>query len=188
MKVLALVLLAALAAGKKKAPPAPKPPPPLLTEPTAKMVDALGEKTAGMLSASTRVTLYRVSAQAGVRPNPALAVGGEYERQGAGRELTDGELKRFKALVYDDKSFKLGAPPPCSDFKPELALLGTSSADTGQLELLVSFKCGGVMFFTAKTAGRSLPGAQLDLKPSRKVWLTMVKELLPQDAAVQALK
>ena len=44
------------------------------------------------------------------------------------------------------------------------------------------------MFFTAKTAGRSLPGAQLDFRPSRKALLAMVKELMPQDAAVQALK
>jgi hypothetical protein len=177
----------AFAAAKKK-PPAQKPPPPVLTEPTAKVVDAIGEKTAAMLSGATRVTLYRVSSQPGVRPNPQLAVGVDFERQGAGRELSDGELKRFKGLVYDDKSFKLSAPPACGDFKPELALLGSSDGDTGTLEMLVSFRCGGLMFFTAKTAGRSLPGVQLDFKPSRKPLLAMVKELLPQDREVQALK
>ena len=54
--------------------------------------------------------------------------------------------------------------------------------------MLVSFKCSGLMFFTAKTAGRSLPGALLDFKPSRKALLQMLKELMPQDAVVQALK
>lgn len=188
MMLLALVVSMELLGAKKKAPPPPKPPPPLLTEPTAKVGEAIGEKTSGMLTASSKVMLYKVGGLPGVRPNPTLAVGVDFERQGPGRELTEGELKRLKSLLYDDKSFKLDKPPPCGDFKPELAFLGSSDADTGTLEMLVSFKCGGVMFFTAKTAGRSLPGAQLDFKPARKALLTMVKELMPQEPAVQSLK
>jgi hypothetical protein len=187
MKVLLIVLLVALGAGKKKPPP-PKAPPPVPTAPSAKLADALTEKTTAMLTSATKVTLYRLTSQPGVRPNPQLAVGVDWERSGPGRELTEGEMKRFKGLLYDEKSFKFDKPPPCGDFAPELALLGQSDADTGTLEMLVSFKCGGLMFFTAKTAGRSLPGAQLDFKPARKALLTMVKELMPQDAVVQALK
>lgn len=186
--LLAVVALELLGAGKKKAPPPPKPPPPVLTAPTPKVADAIGEKTAGMLTGATKVMLYRAGGLPGVRPNPSLAVGVDFERQGLGRELTEGELKRFKALLYEEKSFKLAAPPPCGDFRPDLAFLGTSAADTGTLEILVSFKCSGLMFFTAKTAGRSLPGAQLDFRPARKALLTMVKELMPQEPAVQALK
>lgn len=185
--VLVLVAVPAFAA-KKKAPPPPKPPPPLLTEPSAPVVEAISEKTANLLSAATKVTLYKVSFVPGVRPDPAKVVGVDFERSLAGRELSEGELKRLKGLLYDDKSYKLDKPPPCSTFVPELVLLGQSGADTGTLEMLLSFKCGGLMFFTTKTAGRSIPGAQIDFKPSRKALLTMVKELMPQDAAVQALK
>ncbi len=180
-----LVLMLAVGAAKKKAPP---PPPPPLTEPSAKVTEAVGEKTAAMLQASSKVMLYRVHGQPGVRPNPSLAVGVDFERQGEGRELSDEEMKKLKGLLYDAKSFKLEKPPACGDFKPDVAFLGTSEDDTGALEMLVSFKCSGVMFFTAKTAGRSLPGAQLDFKPARKPLLAMVKELLAGEPAVQALK
>jgi hypothetical protein len=180
------VAFGAGAAGKKKA-PAPKPPPPPPTEPSAKLVDAMGEKPAAMLAAATKVTLYKVLFQVGVRPNPQLEVGVDFERQGAGRELTPGELKQLHGIVYDEKSFKY-APPPCSQFVPEVAMLAQSDTDTGTLEMLYSFKCNALMFFTAKTAGRSIPGAQIDFKPSRKALLELVKGLMPQDAAVRALK
>ena len=188
--VLVLSLLVATSAGaaKKKAAPAQKAPPPVLTEPSAKLGEAMGEKTLAMLTAATKVTLYRLTSQPGVRPNPQVAVGGDWEKAGVARELSEGEMKRFRGLVYDEKSFNFDKPPPCAEFSPELAMLANSDADTGTLEMLLSFKCGGLMLFTAKTAGRSLPGAQLDFKPSRKALLTMVKELMPQDATVQALK
>jgi hypothetical protein len=186
--LLVLVTSAVALAAPKKKKKAPPPPPPIPTEPSAKLTDALSEKPTGMLAAATKVMLHRVTYQPGVRPNPQLAVGVDYEKVGAGRELTEGELKRFKGLLYDDKSFKFDKPPPCGNFSPELVFIGTSDADTGMLEMLVSFKCGGIMFFTAKTAGRSLPGAQLDFRPSRKALLAMVKELMPQDREVQALK
>jgi hypothetical protein len=183
---LVLVVIPTGAAAKKKA--AAKPPPSALTAPTAKLTEAITEKTSAMLGGATKVTLFRVQGQPGVRPNPQLAVGVDFERVGAGRELNEGELRRFKALAYDDKSFKLDKPPACGDFKPDVALLGSSDADTGTLEMLVSFRCSGLMFFTAKTAGRSLPGVQIDLKPSRKAWLQMMKELMPQDVVVQAIR
>ncbi len=183
-----VVLCSSLALGapkKKRAPPAP---PPIPTEPSAKLADALTEKPTGMLTSATKIVLQRVTFQPGVRPNPQLAVGVDYEKAGTPRELSEGELKRLRGLLYDAKSFKFEKAPACGEFSPELAFLGTSDADTGTLEMLVSFKCSGIMFFTAKTAGRSLPGAQLNFAPSRKALLTMVKELMPQDAAIQALK
>jgi hypothetical protein len=184
--ILLLVSSGAFAAKKKKK--GPPPPPPVPTEPSAKLADALTEKPTGMLTAATKVVLQRVTFQPGVRPNPQLAVGVDYEKTGTVRELTEGEVKRFKGLLYDAKSFKFEKAPPCGEFSPELVFLATSDADTGTLEMLVSFKCSGIMFFTAKTAGRSLPGAQLNFAPSRKALLTMVKELMPQEQAVQALK
>jgi hypothetical protein len=54
--------------------------------------------------------------------------------------------------------------------------------------MLYSFKCGALMFFTMKTAGRSIPGVQLDFRPSKKAMLELMKGLMPQDAAVQGLK
>jgi hypothetical protein len=54
--------------------------------------------------------------------------------------------------------------------------------------MLYSFKCGALMFFTTKTAGRSLPGAQLDFRPSKKPMLELVKGLLPQEPTVQGLR
>jgi len=182
--LLLLALPVAAAPKKKKGPP---PPPPVPTEPSAKLADALTEKPTGMLTGATKIVLQKVTFQPGVRPNPQLAVGVDYEKAGNPRELSEGELKRFRGLLYDAKSFKFEKAPTCGEFSPELVFLATGD-EVGTLEMLVSFKCNGLYFFTAKTAGRSLPGALLNFTPSRKALLTMVKELMPQEAVVQALK
>jgi hypothetical protein len=192
MKRLVLLLLLvpalALAGATKKKPPAAKPPPPPApTEPSAKLAEAMGEKPLAMLTQATKVTVYKLRFQEGVRPNPQLAIGVDYERQGNGRELNTSELKQLRGIVYDEKTFKY-APPPCNQFVPEVGMQAQSEADTGTLELLFSFKCGALMFFTAKTAGRSIPGVQLDFRPGKKPLLELVKGLMPQEPAVQALK
>jgi hypothetical protein len=186
--VLGVMLAASVALGAAKKKPAAKPPPPPPpTEPSAKLVDAMGEKQTAMLTGATKVTLFKLRYQSGVRPNPQLEVGVDFERQGNGRELTPGELKQLRGILYDEKSFKF-EPPPCSEFVPEVAMLAQSETDTGTLELLYSFKCGALMFFTSKTAGRSIPGVQIDFKPSKKALLELVKGLMPQEPTVQALK
>jgi hypothetical protein len=186
-----MVMLAASvamgAAKKKAAAKPPPPPPPAPTEPSAKLVDAMGEKAAAMLTGANKVTMYKVLFQNGVRPNPQLEVGVDFERQGNGRELTPGELKQLRGIIYDEKTFKYEAPP-CSRFIPEVAMLAQSDSDTGTLELLYSFKCGALMFFTMKTAGRSIPGVQIDFRPGKKPLLELVKGLMPQEAAIKALK
>ena len=53
--------------------------------------------------------------------------------------------------------------------------------------MLLSFKCNQVLFFTVKPGGRAVPGVALDVKPSRKKLLELVKALLPQDSALQAI-
>ncbi len=168
----------------KKAPP---PPPPPITEISAQLKDAMGEKAAAMLTGATKITMFKVLSQPGVRPNPALAVGVDYEKQGNGRELNASEMKQLRNIVYDEKSFKYAAPP-CNTFVPELAMLANNDDDTGTLEMLYSFKCGALMFFTAKTAGRSLPGAQIDFRPAKKPLLELMKGFMPQEPTVQALK
>ena len=105
---------------------AAKPPPPELTAPRRRSRGGRAED-GRLLAGSTKVMLFRVSGQPGVRPNPTLAVGVDFERQGQGRELTEGETRRFKELVFDDKSFKLDKPPPCGDFKPNSRFWGPAT-------------------------------------------------------------
>ena len=70
---------------------------------------------------------------------------------------------------------------------PDVAFQMTNSGlDT--LQMLVSFKCSQVLFFNVKNGGRTVPGLALDFKPARKPLLVLVKAVLRDDAAVQAIK
>lgn len=181
-----LLVFSAEAAGKraKKAPP---PPPPVLTAPSEKLADAMGSKAAEMLAAATKFEIARTSYTQGIRPAPDKAIGSDFQRESAWKELPKAEVEKFKAIFYDEKSFRLAANVSGCNFVPDVVFqLTSASLDTQQL--LLSFKCNQVLFFTVKTGGRAVPGMALDLKPGRKKLLELVKALLPQDAQLRELK
>jgi hypothetical protein len=185
MGQLAIALLAlsiTTAAPKKKAPP---PLPPVPTAPSEKLAEAMGTKPVAVLESATQFTVYRVNAAPGVRPAPELAVGQDFERAGAGAALTAEQLKKLRAIMYDEKSFKLDQAPKCN-FVPDAAIIAQSGVEA--VEVLLSFKCDALMFFATKPGGRSIPGSLLHFKPSRKDILALVKEALPNEAAIRGLK
>ncbi len=177
------VSLAAFAAPKKKK--APPPPPPPLTAPSPRLADAMGGKVAELIVAATKLEVARTSYTQGIRPDPARAIGSDFQREGAWKELKPAEADQLRQLVYADKSFNLKAKFGCS-FEPDVVFQLTAGGLDTQ-HMLLSFKCNQVMFFTVKPGGRAVPGFALDVKPSRKKWLELVKALLPQDSALQAI-
>lgn len=186
MTKLAMVLVALSLMGaapkKKKAPPAPPPAP---TAPSEQLAEAMGTKPVAVLESGTTFTAFRVKGAPGVRPAPALAVGQDFERVGTGTALNAEQLKKLRGILYDEKSFKLDQVPKC-EFSPDAAIIAQSGVDA--VEVLMSFKCDALMFFATKPGGRSIPGAMLHFKPARKALLALVKETLPNETAIQALK
>ena len=181
-----LLVFSAEAAGKKPKKP-PPPPPAALTAPSEKLADAMGGKVGQLLVAATKFEIARTSYTQGIRPAADKAIGSDFQRETAWKELAKADIEKLHALVYDEKSFRLGADVSACNFVPDVAFqLTSSSLDTQQL--LVSFKCNQVLFFTVKTGGRAVPGMALDLKPSRKKMLELVQGLLPQDSALRGLK
>lgn len=176
----------ALAAPKKKPKAEPPPPPPPPTAPSTPLAEAMGGKVVNLLTGVTAMGSYRVTIPQGTRPAPHLAIGSDFERGVKGKDVGEAELKAFTALAYEEKSFRLNATPGSCNFSPELALESTVGLDS--LQILFSFKCNTLLFFTGKPGGRVLPGTSLDFKPSRKAWVAWFKGLFPADAAVQALK
>jgi hypothetical protein len=185
--LLCLLAFSAAAAGKKPKTKAPPPPPPALTAPSEKLGEAMGGKVAEMLVAATKFEIARTSYSQGIRPAADKAIGSDFQRESAWKELAKGDVEKLHAIVYDEKAFRLGANVSGCNFVPDVVFqLTSSSLDTQQM--LVSFKCTQVLFFTVKTGGRAIPGMALDFKPSRKKMLELVKALLPQDSALQGLK
>ncbi len=181
-----LLVFSADAAGKKAKRPPPAPPP-VLTAPSEKLADAMGGKVAQMLVAATKFEIARTRYVQGIRPAADKAIGSDFERESAWKELAKPDIEKLHALVYDEKSFRLTASVAGCNFVPDVVFQLTSGGlDTQQL--LVSFKCNQVLFFTVKTGGRAVPGMALDFKPSRKKMLELVKALLPTDAALRALE
>ena len=187
--VLALCVSSLALAAKKKTPPpaAPPPPPPPaeLKEPNDKVTEAFGDKVVALLKAMETATAWRVS-DPGQRPDPTKAIGSDFQREAKGKDLSADDMKKLRQLLYDAKSFRLDNAQGNCNFSPDVAFDGQSGVES--LQILVSFKCSTLMFFTAKTGGRSVPGAAVDFKPSRKQLLALAKGLLPQDAQTQALK
>lgn len=182
-----LVLLAtpgfAAAPKKKKAPP---PPPPPITEPTAKVNEALGDTVLGSMAGATKVQVFRVSDSGGLRPDPAKAIASDFVRGAPGKELDAETLKALRSLLYDDKSFRFDQDVSKCRFAPHLSFQMQSGI--GTLEALVSFSCNQVLFILGKPGGRWVPQGTFDFKPSRKKLIDLAKATLPQDAATQNLK
>jgi hypothetical protein len=184
-----VVGLTVFAAGKKapKAPPPPPPPPPVLKAPSEKLAEAMGGKVAEQLTHASKVEIARTSYVQGIRPKPELAIGSDFQREGAWQPLEGQEIEKLRAFLYDEKSFNLAADVTKCNFTPDIVFQFTNeSIDT--LQVLVSFKCNQVLFFAVRSGGRTIPGLALDFKPGRKALLPVVKELLRQDAVIQGLK
>lgn len=182
----ALVLLSsslALAGPKKKGPP---PPPPPVTEPTAKVREALGDTVLASVSGATKVQVFRVSDSGGLRPDPSKAILSDFVRGTPGAELDAKQLEALRSLLYDDKSYRLEADVSKCRFVPHLSFQLQVGLES--LEALISFSCNQVLFVVGKQGGRWVPQGTFDLKPSRKKLLELAKATLPQDRETQNLK
>ncbi|MEW5738011.1 MAG: hypothetical protein AB1938_03740 [Myxococcota bacterium] len=187
---LALVACVALAAPKKSAKKkGPPPPPPVPTEPMPKVKENLSDAVQELLAGSQKVTVWRVSDTGGLRPDPSRAIGTDFQREVAGKELTGEELKALKGLLYSDKSYRFSADVSKCNFVPHLSFqVQGADASVSTLEALVSFKCDQLFFFIGKPGGRWLPGGTFDVKPLHKKLVEVAKASLPTDAATQNLK
>lgn len=182
--LLVLVAFAVLAAPKKKK--SKKPPPP--TAPMPKVKENLSDAVQELLAGSTRVQVWRVADTGGLRPDPTKAIGTDFERRLAGKELTAEEVKTLKGLLYDDKSYRFGQDVSRCSFQPHLSFqVQGGDATVSTLEALVSFKCNQLFFFIGKPGGRWLPGGAFDIKPMRPKLLGLAQAALPGDADTQRL-
>lgn len=179
-----LLAVPAVAAPKKKK--GPPPPPPLITAPTEKVTEALGDNVLGSLTGASKVQVFRVSDSGGLRPEPSKAILSEFVRGNAGKELDPKLLEGLRAVLYDDKSYRLDQDVAKCNFVPHLSFQMQSGI--GTLEALVSFSCNQVFFVLGKPGGRWVPGGRFDLKPARKKLVELAKATLPQDAEIQNLK
>lgn len=188
--LLVVVACTALAAPKKnKKPKAPPPPPPVPTAPMPKVKENLSDAVQELLAGSAKVVVWRVTDTGGLRPDPARAIGTDFQREAAGKELTGEELKALKGLLYDDKSYRFAQDVSKCNFVPHLSFqVQGPDGSVGTLEALVSFKCDQLFFFIGKPGGRWLPGGTFDVKPLHKKLVDVAKATLPTDAATQNLK
>lgn len=186
MRTLLLVVLAssvALAA-PRKGPRKPPPPPP--TAPMPKVQENVNDKVLTALESATKVQAWRVATSGGLRPDPAKAIGSDFVREVAGKDLDAAQLARLKGILYDDKSYRFAASVAGCDFIPDVSFQVTSGIDT--VEALVSFKCSQVLFYIGKPGNRWLPGGTFDVKPARKPLLELAKLVMEGDKPSQALK
>ena len=180
-----LVAVPVLGAPKAKKKPPPPPPPPI-TEPMAKVAEALGDTVLNSVAGAAKVQVFRVTDSGGLRPDPAKAIASDFVRGEAGKELDVKTLAELRALLYDEKSFRFDQDVSKCRFAPHLSFQMQSGI--GTLEALVSFSCNQVLFILGKPGGRWVPQGTFDTKPARKKWLELAKAMLPTDAATQTLK
>jgi len=149
----------------------------------------LSDSVQQLLAGSARVQVWKVSDTGGLRPDPAKAIGSDFQRDVAGKELSADEVKALKGLLYDDKSYRFAQDVSRCNFVPHLSfqVLG-ADASVSTLEALVSFKCDQLLFFIGKPGGRWLPGGTFDVKPMHKKLVELARAALPTDAATQNLK
>ncbi len=187
--------IASAAAPAKKKPVAPKPelvapvkvvPPPVPTEPMAKVREAVGERVLNVLLQASRVQTWRVSSTGGLQPDRTRAIGTDFQREVAGKELGPTDLATLRGVLFDDKSYRFDEDIAKCDFTPNISFQAQNGLDT--IEALVSFKCAQVLYFIGKPGGRWLPGGVFDMKPSRAKLLELSKTTMPQDAPTLALK
>ncbi len=185
--LLALVVASvSFAAPKKKpkAPPPPPPPPP--TSPMPKVEENLSEKVLQVWANATKVQAWRVMSTGGVRPDPTKAIGSEWTREAAGKELSAVELATLRGLLYDEKMYRFDQDVSKCNFVPDVSFQALSGVDT--VEGVISFKCSQVVFMLGKPGGRWLPSGSFDVKPARAKLLELAKAMLNTDAPTQNLK
>jgi hypothetical protein len=185
--VFALVTSAlALAAPKKqvKAPPPPPPPPP--TSPMPGVQENLSEKVLEVLAGATKVQAFRVAGSGGIRPDPTKAIGSEFVREAAGKELSAEQLTLLRGVLYDDTSYRFEQDVAKCNFTPDVSLQSQAGVDT--VEAVISFKCSQVLFMLGKPGGRWLPSGTFDVKPVRAKLLELAKATMDKDRPTQALK
>jgi hypothetical protein len=183
--ILLLALTALLASAGPKGKAAKPPPAAPLTAPTAATLEALGDRTLSMV-ASGAVVATDVKAMTGVRPEPAKAIGSEFERVLPPATLTEPQAQTLRAILYDDRSYRLGADVSRCAFSPHASFGFQNGLET--LELVVSFSCNQLLVMAGKPGGRWLSGGTFDVKPSRAALLKLLRAVLPANSAVQGLK
>jgi hypothetical protein len=184
-----LVACVALAAPKKDKPKAPPPPSPPPTAPTPKVKENMSDAVQELIAGAQKVVVWRVKDTGGLRPDPTRAIGTDFEREAAGKELTGEELKALKGMLYDEKSYRFAQDVSKCYFVPHLSFqMQGADASVSTLEALVSFKCDQLFFFIGKPGGRWLPSGTFDIKPLHKKLVELAKAALPTDAATQNLK
>lgn len=187
---LALLLLAtfslagAPAKKKQKAPPPPPPPPP--TSPMPKVQENLSEKVLEVWAGATKVQAWRVVSTGGLRPDPTKAIGSDWVRETAGKELKETDLATLRGVLYDEKTYRFQEDVSRCNFMPDVSFQAQAGVDT--IEGVISFKCSQVAFMLGKPGGRWLPSGTFDVKPARTKLLELSKAMLDKDAATQALK
>ncbi len=192
MAMLFTGLAAAAGPSKKKPkpslskPPPPPLPPPVPTAPMPRVQSEVGERVTGVLLQATRVQTWRVASTGGLQPDKARAIGTDFQREVAGKELGSTDLATLRGLLFDEKSYRFEQDVSKCDFTPNLSFQLQNGLDT--VEALVSFKCAQVLYFIGKPGGRWLPGGTFDVKPARAKLLELAKVTMPQDPPTQALK
>jgi hypothetical protein len=185
----ALLLLCCLTslvsvAAPKKAPPPPPPPPP--TAPMTQVQEHLAEKVRGTLTTATKVTAWRVAGSGGLRPDPARAIGADFNREGAGVDLAADQLAALRGVLYDDKSYRFEADVAQCAFRPNVSFRFEAGLDV--VEVVLSFGCNYALFYVGKPGGRWLPSGTFDVRPARAALLALAKATLRDDAVTQKLK
>lgn len=182
----ALLAGAALAAPKKKPKAAPPPPAPPPTSPMPKVEENLSDKVLEVWAEATKVQAWRVASTGGLRPDPTKAIGSDWEREAAGKELGPEDLAALRGVLYDEKTYRFDQDVSKCNFTPDVSFQAQSGVDT--VEGVVSFKCSQVVFMLGKPGGRWLPSGSFDVKPARAKLLALAKALLDKDAPTQNLK
>jgi hypothetical protein len=152
----------------------------------AKVQENVSDKVLEVLASATKMQAFRVASTAGVRPDPAKAIGSEFVREAAGKELGAADVQVLRGLLYDEKSYRFEQDVAKCSFTPDVSFQALSGVDT--VEGVLSFKCSQVLFMLGKPGGRWLPSGTFDVKPARAKLLELAKLMLDKDAPTQNLK
>jgi hypothetical protein len=184
-----LLLIPALAFAsprKGKPPKAPAPPPPPVTAPMPKVSENVGDAVLARLQQAEAARSFRVDDSGGLRPDPARAIGSDFVRGVEGEALTGDALVTLKSVLFDEQSYRFTQDVGRCRFVPHASFQVQEGIET--LEVLVSFSCNQVLFFSGKPGGRWLPRGTFDVKPARAKLLELVRVAFPKDGATQALR
>lgn len=181
-----LLLLPALALAGPKKGKAPKEPPAPVTAPSAQVRENVSDAVLARLQQAETVRSFRVEDSGGLRPDPARAIGSDFVRGVEGEPLTGEALVALRSVLFDEKSYRFTQDVGRCRFVPHASFQVQEGIET--LEVLVSFSCNQVLFFSGKPGGRWLPRGTFDVKPARAKLLELSLVAFPKDGATQALR